>query len=63
VFIDGIEEAQPEVVVFKNVYAIPVWHIDMNYVAYYDLFTKQKGYYLGSVKTLRYLLDASKVKV
>jgi len=60
--VNEIEHFEPEIK-FKHVYAIPVWDIDMNYISYYMLFTRHKGYPLGRVRDLRYLLDASKTKV
>lgn len=48
---------------FKHIYAIAVWTIDMDKIAYYYLFTVKGRYPLGAVKHLGYLLDASKTKV
>lgn len=54
---DEWQEPPADYVVYKHVYAVPVWHIDMIEVAYWELFTKQ-GYPLGRVTTLRYLEEA-----
>ena len=42
---------------YKHVYAIPVWNINMEEVAYWDQWTYE-GYWLGRVKHLGYLEDA-----
>lgn len=44
------------VIVFKHVYVIIVWRD--NKIAWYDQYTTQGGYYLGRIKTLKYLKEA-----
>jgi hypothetical protein len=51
-----------DVVFFKHIYAIPVWHASLNYVAYWILMC-YNGKSLGTVKHLDYILDASETKV
>jgi len=52
-------------VVYNNVYAIPVYNIDMEKVAYWFIYTREEGYPLGKVTTLKYLeeANASEIKV
>lgn len=48
---------------YKHVCAVIVWKDDLETVAYYMLFTRKTGEWLGRTTTLRYLEDASKVKI
>jgi len=61
----GITEAPADAVVYNNVYAIPVYNIDMEKVAYWFIYTREEGYPLGKVTTLKYLeeANASEIKV
>lgn len=47
---------------FNKVWVCPLWTIDLDKIAYYSIFTNE-GYWLGNVKHLDYILNASKTKI
>lgn len=45
-------------IVYKNVYAVPIWNITLEYVEYYSIYTRYTKEWLFNCKTIRYLDDA-----